>query len=52
MHQVKLQPYLCGRQVPLNLRELHSDNGSEFINHLLVPWCQRQKIVFTRLPVR
>jgi len=41
LHQVKLQ-------LPVTLRELHSDNGSEFINHLLVAWCRRQKIVFTR----
>jgi transposase InsO family protein len=27
---------------------LHTDNGSEFINHTLVPWCRRQRISFTR----
>jgi len=41
LHQVKLQ-------LPVRLRELHSDNGSEFINHLLVPWCRRHQIAFTR----
>ncbi len=41
LHQLKLR-------LPFNLRELHSDNGGEFINHLLVPWCRRQEIAFTR----
>jgi len=36
------------QRLPFALRELHTDNGSEFINHLLVPWCLRQKISFTR----
>ncbi len=35
-------------RLPFALRELHTDNGSEFINHLLVPWCLRQKISLTR----
>lgn len=36
------------QKLPFPLRELHTDNGSEFINHLLVPWCLRQKISLTR----
>lgn len=36
------------QRLPFALRELHTDNGSEFINHLLVPWCLRQKISLTR----
>ena len=36
------------QRLPFTLRELHTDNGSEFINHLLVPWCLRQKISLTR----
>jgi hypothetical protein len=36
------------QRLPFSLRELHTDNGSEFINHLLVPWCLRQKISLTR----
>ena len=36
------------QRLPFPLRELHTDNGSEFINHLLVPWCLRQKISLTR----
>ena len=35
-------------RLPFALKELHTDNGSEFINHVLVPWCLRQKISLTR----
>ncbi len=35
-------------RLPFALKALHSDNGSEFINHLLHRWCQREGIVFTR----
>ena len=34
--------------LPFDLRGLHSDNGSEFINHHLMAYCQRHDIVFTR----
>ena len=27
---------------------LHTDNGGEFLNHLLVPWCRGERIGFTR----
>ena len=36
------------QRLPFKLEGLHTDNGSEFINHLLVPWCRREKIAFTR----
>jgi hypothetical protein len=36
------------RRLPFSLRELHSDNGGEFINHALYDWCQRKSIRFTR----
>jgi hypothetical protein len=36
------------QRLPFPMKELHTDNGSEFINHLLVPWCLRQKIALTR----
>jgi len=36
------------QRLPFPLRELHTDNGSEFINHLLVPWCVRENISLTR----
>ena len=34
--------------LPLPVRILHSDNGSEFINHALTRWCQQQSIELTR----
>ena len=30
------------------MQHWHSDNGSEFINHCLLGWCQRRQIRFTR----
>jgi hypothetical protein len=39
--------HLRGR-LPFPLREWHSDNGAEFINTLLVGWCRREAIRFTR----
>jgi len=36
------------RRLPFPLRALHTDNGSEFINHTLYSWCSRQGIRFTR----
>lgn len=41
IHQVR-------QRLPFPLRELHTDNGSEFINDALYPYCQRQGIRFTR----
>ena len=35
-------------RLPFPLREIHTDNGSEFINHALYPYCQRYGISFTR----
>jgi hypothetical protein len=35
-------------QLPLPVRILHSDNGSEFINHALLAWCKQQGILLTR----
>lgn len=35
-------------RLPLPLRELHTDNGGEFLNHLLVPWCRREGIRLSR----
>jgi len=34
--------------LPLPVRILHPDNGSEFINHALVAWCEEQGITLTR----
>lgn len=33
---------------PFAVLGIHSDNGSEFINHHLANWCQAQEITFTR----
>ncbi len=35
-------------RLPFPLRALHTDNGGEFINALLYPWCQREGIQLTR----
>jgi len=34
--------------LPFALRELHTDNGSEFINHSLQGWCRQHDIRFSR----
>lgn len=36
------------RDLPVTLRELHTDNGSEFLNDGLVRWCRREGIQYTR----
>jgi hypothetical protein len=36
------------RELPFPVRGLDSDNGTEFINHHLVRYCEREKITFTR----
>lgn len=36
------------QRLPFPVRALHTDNGSEFINHVLVPWCIQEKISLTR----
>jgi hypothetical protein len=33
---------------PFHIHGIHSDNGSEFINHHLARWCETRKITFTR----
>ena len=35
VHQVR-------QRLPFTLRELHTDNGDELLNHVLVPWCRRE----------
>jgi hypothetical protein len=35
-------------RLPFPMRELHTDNGGEFINDGLYPYCQREGIRFTR----
>jgi hypothetical protein len=36
------------QHLPMPLRGLDSDNGSEFINYGLYAWCQREGVTFTR----
>jgi hypothetical protein len=36
------------RIMPFPLLGIDSDNGSEFINHHLLTWCEQRKITFTR----
>jgi transposase InsO family protein len=33
---------------PFHIAGIHSDNGSEFINHHLARWCETRKITFAR----
>ena len=35
-------------RLPFSLEEIHTDNGSEFINDILYPWCKQEGIRFTR----
>ena len=41
LHQVKTT-------LPFPLRELHTDNGAEFLNRVVYPWCQKNAIALTR----
>ena len=34
--------------MPMELRELHTDNGSEFINEMLIGYCKEKGLRFTR----
>ena len=36
------------QKLPFALRELHNDNGSEFLNYTLRGWCLKEKISWTR----
>jgi transposase InsO family protein len=40
--------HLIQQRLPFHLRALYTDNGAEFINHILVPWCRQRGISFTR----
>jgi hypothetical protein len=40
--------HLVRSRLPVPLRELHTDNGGEFLNQLLVPWCRAEGIRLTR----
>ena len=36
------------QRLPFRLEEVHTDNGGEFINNVLYPWCKKEGIRFTR----
>jgi integrase-like protein len=40
--------HLIRERLPFGLKSLHTDNGSEFINDLLIPWCRREGVSFSR----
>jgi hypothetical protein len=40
--------HLVRQRLPVPLKGLDSDNGGEFINHIMFEYCQREKITFTR----
>jgi hypothetical protein len=40
--------HLVRERLPFALKSLHTDNGSEFINHILFSWCRREGVHFTR----
>ncbi|HEV2357571.1 MAG TPA: transposase [bacterium] len=47
-HRVGTAVHLARHALPMPLLSLHTDNGSEFLNHIVVPWCRDQGIPFTR----
>jgi len=40
--------HMVRTRLPFGLQEIHTDNGGEFINDILYPWCARERIRFTR----
>ena len=40
--------HLVRQRLPFAMQSLHTDNGSEFINHTLYNWCRQEQIAFTR----
>jgi transposase InsO family protein len=40
--------HFVSSRLPIRIRELHTDNGSEFLNSLLFPYCQRKGIAMSR----
>ena len=36
------------KRLPVRLRGLDTDNGSEFLNHTVIEYCREQRITFTR----
>ena len=47
-HHVRNGLQYLGARFPFPLREWHSDNGREFLNELVLAWCRRRRLRFTR----
>ena len=47
-HRVTAAIHEVRRRLPMPLRGIDSDNGSEFINHTLYGYCTREGLTFTR----
>lgn len=48
MMRVRQAVQRAGMAFPISLRELHTDNGAEFINGTLRSWCIQRRVRFTR----
>jgi hypothetical protein len=46
--RVRAGVHQARRRLPLPLREWHTDNGGEFINQVLYPYCRKEGIQVTR----
>ncbi len=47
-YRVESELHFLRKRLPFKLRSLHTDNGSEFLNQWVVPWCQRYRITLSR----
>jgi hypothetical protein len=47
-HRVRAAVHFTRQRLPFRLRHWHTDNGGEFLNHILIPWCQRHGITYSR----
>jgi len=47
-HRVGAAMQAVRQALPMPLLTLHTDNGGEFLNQLLIPWCREKRIAFTR----
>ena len=47
-HRVRTAVHKLRKRMPVTVRGIDSDNGSEFINHEFYTYCRQEKITFTR----
>lgn len=47
-HWVRAGMHHARQRMPFTVKEAHTDNGGEFLNHILYLWCKREGIHFTR----